>query len=131
LLEAGNGLSPGRQVVPLKPHDKCEEEIQATIVVSTRETTARGNFFEWFFIHPATPQYEGQRWGTKAGFFAGAFWYFGGTEKKEFRQTGKIWHFPGLFYRTSSSVRLWWELEEPKGPKEPEGMLGARRTYRT
>ena len=23
----------------------------------------------------------------------------------------------GLFCRTSSSVRLWWELEEPKGPK--------------
>ena len=21
------------------------------------------------------------------------------------------------FYRTSSGVRLWWELEEPKGPK--------------
>ena len=25
----------------------------------------------------------------------------------------------GLFCRTSSSVRLWWELEEPKGPKGP------------
>ena len=23
----------------------------------------------------------------------------------------------GPFYRTSSSVRLWWEFEEPKGPK--------------
>jgi len=22
-----------------------------------------------------------------------------------------------LFYRTSSSVRLWWEFKEPKGPK--------------
>ena len=30
------------------------------------------------------------------------------------------------FYRTSSSVRLCWELEEPKGPKG--NMLGARRT---
>ena len=27
----------------------------------------------------------------------------------------------GLFCRTSSSVRLWWELEEPKGPKGPKG----------
>ena len=27
----------------------------------------------------------------------------------------------GLFYRTSSSVRLWWEFQEPKGPKG--GML--------
>ena len=23
----------------------------------------------------------------------------------------------GLFYRTNSSVRLWWEFKEPKGPK--------------
>ena len=23
----------------------------------------------------------------------------------------------GPFYRTSSSVRLWWDFEEPKGPK--------------
>ena len=23
----------------------------------------------------------------------------------------------GLFYRTSSSVRIWWEFKEPKGPK--------------
>ena len=26
----------------------------------------------------------------------------------------------GLFYRTSSSVRLWWEFKEPKGPKGPQ-----------
>jgi hypothetical protein len=25
--------------------------------------------------------------------------------------------FPRPFYRTSSGARLWWELEEPKGPK--------------
>ena len=29
-----------------------------------------------------------------------------------------------LFYRTSSSVRLWWELEEPKGPKGSERKHG-------
>ena len=26
------------------------------------------------------------------------------------------------FYRTSSGVRLCWELEEPKGPKGPGGL---------
>jgi len=26
------------------------------------------------------------------------------------------------FYRTSSGVRLWWELKEPKGPKGPTGL---------
>ena len=30
-----------------------------------------------------------------------------------------------LSYRTSSSVRLWWELEEPKGPNKAGGL---RRT---
>ena len=29
----------------------------------------------------------------------------------------------GPFYRTSSGVRLCWELEEPKGPKGPKGAL--------
>ena len=40
----------------------------------------------------------------------------------------------GLFCRTSASVRLWWELEEPKGP-EGSSMLksapGAIRCVRT
>jgi len=38
----------------------------------------------------------------------------GGRQKDERRHHGwRPWHF----CRTSSSVRLCWELEEPKGPK--------------
>ena len=32
----------------------------------------------------------------------------------------------GPFCRTSSSVRLWWELEEPKGPKGDFGRVGVQ-----
>ena len=37
------------------------------------------------------------------------------SERKQLRSERK--RPERVFYRTSSSVRLWWELKEPKGPK--------------
>jgi hypothetical protein len=36
----------------------------------------------------------------------------------------------GLFNRTSSSVRLWWEFKEPTGPKGLRGGRGERGVCR-